>query len=332
MRRRMVAGLLAVAVAASWGVQPAAATDNSLLFGQKQAYSAVVRTDGKVVTYAKIILNNPEEKALATTSFTVPSGVKVANMSVYQILSSEKCGTRPPSSEDEPTAGIRYVPSCAEMEDQLFSLNSYYYWGTDKLPPRYKEVATEQSGDTYRLTLPEPIKAQKRGAYLVSYIAEQGYVSNTLGLFSLHFKTLKVPQMVEEVRVAVDVAQDLHVRDKNTSVSANMMEQISVSSGANAADASVTNRSLDQLQGAIGTGGSFTKTGKSLMAGETFVVNGEFADSRWKLYFWPIVGLIAGGAITLGLIVLLLRKAEATAGAKKSNRNEKDEGEKDERQ
>lgn len=331
MRRRMIAGLLAVAVAVGWGVPPAAAADNSLLFGQKQAYSAVARTDGKVVTYAKIILNNPSEKALATTSFTVPSGVKVANLSVYQVLPSAKCGTRAPSSEDEPTAGVRYVPSCAEMEDQLFSLNSYYYYGTDKLPPRYKEVAAELSGDTYNLTLPEPIKPQKRGAYLVSYIAEEGYVSNALGLFSLHFKTLKAPQMVEEVRVAVDVAQDLYTKAGRSSVSSEKGE-LSLANGVAAADGSVTNRSLDQLQGAIGSGGSFTKTGKSLVAGETFVVNGEFADSRWKLYFWPIVGLIAGGAITLGLIVLLLRKAEATAGAKKSNRNEKDEGEKDERQ
>lgn len=316
MRRRMIAGLLAVAVAVGWGVQPAAATDDSLLFGQKQAYSAVARTDGKVVTYAKIILNNPSEKALATTSFTVPSGVKVANLSVYQVLPSAKCGTRAPSSEDEPTAGVRYVPSCAEMEDQLFSLNSYYYYGTDKLPPRYKEVAAELSGDTYNLTLPEPIKAQKRGAYLVSYVAEQGYVSNTLGLYSLHFKTLKVPQMVEEVRVAVDVAQDLYTKAGRSDVSSDKAE-LSIPQGAATADGSVTSRSLDQLQSNIGTGGSFTKTGKSLMAGETFVVNGEFADSRWKLHIRLIAGAVVGGAIMLGLIVFLLKKAEASAGAKK---------------
>ncbi len=297
--------------------QPVRAED-SLLFGQKQAYTAVVRADKKVVTYAKIYLNNAGESDLKTTKFTTPADVDISNLSIYQISLPQRCEkelaeskTTPPERNQPYYNGYSY--DCNNLEERTFSFDDYGYGYYDSSGSDtqlvYKTVDSKKDGDTYSLTLPSPIKPGERGAYLVSFIANDGYVSGGLGLYNLKLKTLKVPQSVEEVRVAVEVASDLYTREKRSEIKSGAASLDLAAGTTMSAKDSIQNKSLDKLQGGIGSGGTFTKTGKSLTPGEEFVVNGEFADAAWKLNLGWIAGGIIGAVVLLGATVLLLKKA-----------------------
>lgn len=313
MRLRLLllsfAGLLLVT--SSLASQQASAT-SSLLFGQKQAYTAVVRTDQKVVTYAKLIYTNPETTAFSKSSFTVPSGVEVSDVSAYQILPPSRCDNGDLEETTE-RMSYEYMPSCRTIKEDIYGLSSYsYYYSRTEASLRYKPVTLHRQGATYSFSLPQAIEPQDQGAILVSYVAQKGYVSGSFGLYSLNFKTLQVPQAVEEVRVAVDVSSDLYTRSGKSSVESSSLFEGSIGAGV-AADKSgdISSSGLDKLQGSIGSGGAFTKTGKSLVAGETFVVKGEFADEPWKLNIGWILGGGLGLAAILGLSFFLMKKANS---------------------
>lgn len=328
--------MLAFFAAATTGMSQPALAEESLLFGQKQAYTAVVRADKKVVTYGKIYLNNAQDTELKNTSFTLPGGVGVSNLSLYQVTLPERCQIELAENKDTPQPrdasyynGSNY--NCDRLEESTFNFDEYGYGYY--VPPSdtdsqlvYKTINSSKNGGTYNLSLPNPLKPQERGAYIVSYIANEGYVTGSFGLYNLKFKTLKVPQSIEEVRVAVDVASDLYTREKRSEITSNKASLDLASGATEMRGSSIQNKSLDELQGSIGSGGTFTKTGKSLAPNEEFVVNGEFADAAWKLNIGWIVGSIVGLVVIIGLLILLLKKAQQqdnVTGLDKERKNAK---------
>lgn len=316
----LLGGMLALVVAVVSAPADRTAAEASLLFGQKQAYTAVVRDDTHVVTYGKIYLTNAEAEAMTDTSFTVPDGVKVSNLSVYQITLPERCvdGTdeKKPTGSESVSPFYRTETTCDRLEEQAFGFDEYGYYGyytqiNEDNQLVYKQADLTASGNMYEFDLPEPIKPQERGAYLVSYVATDGYVTGSFGLYDLAFKTLQVPDSIEQVRVAVDVAEDFYTKAKRSDIQSGA-EAADLSQGAATKDGGVTNKSLDRLQSNIGSGGVFTKTGRSLAPNETFVVNGQFADMAWKLNLWPIVWTVGGLLVALVVSILLMRKGHAT--------------------
>jgi hypothetical protein len=312
--------LVALVVGGTFSMILAAPThayaESSLLFGQKHAYTAVVRADKRVVTYAKIYLTNADSHELSKTSFSLPDGVKVSNLSVYQITLPERCKTETTTKSTTESYDPSAPLSCTTLESQVFNFDSDGYYGYYSYPQpdsqlTYKQIPTnDQTGSVYSLALPDPIKSQKQGAYLVSYIADEGYVTGNFGLYGLQFKTLKVPDSIQEVRVSVDVSEDLYTQAKRSSITSASSSLDTLSSGATSVKDGVQNKSIDMLQSNIGTGGVFTKTGKSLAPNEVFVDNGQFADAAWKLNLWWIVGSIVGLIVLTCLIVVLMRKAQ----------------------
>ena len=291
---------------ASFFILPSVSADNSLLFGQKHYYTAIVRSDKKVATYAKIVLDNQGDKELKQATFSLPDGVRAQNLSVYQIMQPERCvkyeeSVRSYSGSDE--------RKCLKKEldkDYNFDQEEYYSYYDSNSRLSYKKADLQSQGGKYVASLPEPIKSGQQGAYLISYIAE-GYVHGQFGLYSLEFKTLKAPEMVKQVRVAVDVASDLYTKEKRSKIDYEGAEN-AIAGGASAANG-IQSRELDRLQSDIGNGGTFTKTGKSLAANEVFVVNGQFADAPWKLNIGWIIGGIIGSAVLIVVVIFLLKKA-----------------------
>lgn len=288
---------------------------SSLLFGQKQAYSAVVRSDKRVVTYGKIFINNTDDTPVSKGTFTLPDDIKISNLSLYQVTLPERC-TR---NEDDASSSISsrtypyYENTCTNIERGAFDFDQYSSYYIDRTSGDsqlvYKEINPTRNDKTYSFDLPDPIKSQKRGAYLVAYMAEEGYVSGSFGMYSLAFKTLKTPESVEEVRVSVDVSSDLYTKSRASNITRES-SSLNITDGATSANGGVTSKSLDGLQQSIGNGGVFTKTGKALAPSETFVVNGDFADAQWKLNLWPIVGSIVGFVVLIGLTIFLMKKAQ----------------------
>lgn len=330
MKKRAILKTFFFALVAVGLLAPNAAQANSsLMFGQNQSYSAVVRPDGNVITYGKIYLENTGENELKSTKFTAPDGVKLNGLEVYQITLPERCENIVPSEEPDQTKTrqypIRYEPDCGTLEAQLFGYNEYYYAYYDRTDSgiRYQKLEPKQDDQTYTVELSKPLKPKTRGAILVAY-STKDYTKGMFGSYSLEFKTLKVDMAVENVRVAVDVSNDLYTKAGKSKISSDKSGSISDGIKLNASSAKgVESSNLDSLQSQIGQGGTFNKTGKGLIANETFVVKGSFADAQWKLYFWEIVGGIVAILLLVALSVFLLRKADRPSTKTKSSKLER---------
>ena len=315
---------------------PASASTSSLLFGQQQAYTGIVRADGSVITYGKIFLENRDTKPLDTTSFYAPKGVTLENVEVYQVTLPERClddsKKKDTSSQPNQNSYYNYYSSCENLERQAYSFDGYYssYDTSDGFI--YKKVDAKMHDNTYDFSLSDPIMPGKSGAYIVAY-KTSGYSSGALGIYSLAFKSLPVDQPVAEVRVSIDLASDLYTKSGQSQIRS-YDKTTSIADGATSAgENAVKSTGLDQLQGSIGRGGSIEKTGKGLVAKESFEVQGAFADASWKLYLKEIaLGLLAAVAL-VGVTVFTLRKANqptvepnmkrSTGGKRSTNQSKK---------
>lgn len=279
------------------------AAENSLLFGQKQAYSVVVRADKKAVVYGKVIVNNPEEVAMKTTTFALPSGVNANDLAVLQIIPPQQC-------TEYDTADAK---KCIKYESREYDFEQSYYGYYDYYPgninqrAKYQQVEYKKSDSRYTLQLPSPIEGQKQGAYIVAYTTED-FTSGVMGFYSLNFKTLVVPEPVQQVTVSIDVDSDLYTKEKRSSVDY-VDGKSDISALQEAKDQAAPSRNIDEIQGLIGSGGIITKTGKSLAPNETFVVKADFTDAEWKLNIGWIIGGIIGFIVSILLILLLMKKA-----------------------
>lgn len=284
---------------------------SSLLFGQQQAYSAIVREDGTVITYAKMYLNNQSDADMKQASFKAPKDVALNDLEAFQILVPERCANNMPTTKDDYSTGS-YYSSCAEVKKQAYEFNKYSYYSRDEDALRYKKMDVSTNGDQYTITLPEPVKKNEQGAYLLAYRTKD-YTSNSFGIIHLKFKTLRSASAINNVQVSIDVANDLYTKSGKAKISdSSYTAKDSIAMGANASNA-VTDSNLDKIQSNIGQGGSFTKEGKSLSPDESLEVTGELADAPWKLALGWIVTSIVAIIAVIALIVFLLRKANNVA-------------------
>jgi hypothetical protein len=259
-------------------------TSNSLLFGQKHSYSVVFRGNGEAITYAKIVIPNREEQALTNFSFEIPN-VEAYEVSMYQMKLPPEC--------------IRYdyntqPNKCLEYRDPDYG-QDYYYYGSGQ-SAEYTKIQYTQTGNTYKLNLPNSVEPSKSTAIIVSY-ASKGYVNQSFGIYKFNFETIKVNSRIQSTKVAIDVDSDVFLKGKQSSV--NYSEGPSVSNVKLGDASAISSRELDSVVSNIGSYGVIIKEGKSLAPNESFNVKGEYAKNRFLLYINEII-------ITLVILVAIV--------------------------
>ncbi len=246
---------------------------NELLFGQNHFYTVIFRGNSEAITYAKIVITNPDERPLTEFSFEVPK-VSPIEMAIYQIKLPQECISKNYNDPAQP---------CLEYRDPDYAQQHYYY-GNGKT--EYQKIQYTKSGNLYKFTLPTSVEAYKSTAIIVAYVAK-GYVSESFGLYKFNFETLKVPSRIQEMRVALDVDSDLLLKGKQSSVNYNSMEPQSIEFSNT--PATISNQSLDDVVVKIGSYGPLVKTAKNLSPNESFMVKGEYATSWFRLYLSSIL-------------------------------------------
>lgn len=262
-----------------------ASAQTELLLGQNHYYSVVLRGNGEAIIYAKLVINNPEEKPLTGLSFEVPSG-KAMEMVIFQQTLSQECVRYDYGSSSQ---------KCMEYRDPDY--NNYYYQSYHGAKAEYRKINFAQTGNLYQITLPYPVQPYKQTALIISY-SVRGYVQKTLGLYKFNFETLKVPTRIQQAKVAVDVDSDLLLKGKKGQVtySQDFTKSSTLEAGL-AADTS--SRSMDRIVSSIGSSGPIIKVAKNLSPEETFIVKGEYAKTWFRLYLRSIATTI----LFLGVIL-----------------------------
>jgi hypothetical protein len=292
--------VIAVMLGALLPAAPAGAIGD-ILFGQQHYYSVTMRGNGESVVTARLLFTNTGNSDQGTYGLTIP-GLKVADLSAYQESIVTSCLSygdivKPTAPAAGTTAqGIRPCLAYAEPDfTASYAPNATF----DKV------TVTDKGHGAYELKLAKPVPAGGSGALLISY-SGQGYVSQSLGVYTYAFQTLKVGQRVTTSTVALDIDSGLYLVEPDSKVDyqSNKSATDDIKTGAAA-----QSTRLGNIAYSIGQDGEVSKTGKDLAPGDVLTVKGTYADAAWKLHPWRtgILGLVLLGL--LALAVWLVRRA-----------------------
>lgn len=266
--------------------------NSDILFGQNHYYSVIFRGNGEAITYAKLVINNPDSKPMTEFSFETPD-ISITEVAAYQM-------TLPKACIEYDYSTTRTNPPCLEYEDPDYTSSYYYGYYRSNEKPEYQKIELANTGNTYKFTLPKQIEAYKSSAIIVSY-ATKGYTEESLGLYKFNFETLKVSSRVQELRVAIETDSDLYLKNKDAEVN----YSTSNSSLSAVDSATISSKALDEVVGNIGSYGQINKVARSLSPNESFSVKGEYAENWFRLYFKEIlITFLVIAAIFIGTYFL----------------------------
>src|SRR3989344_112900 len=263
---------------------------NDLFFGQVHYYNAFFRGNGESVTTAKLVFSNSDETNSLTEGMFNSGKAVVSDIVGYQQILPQRC------LEYNYETG----QTCVRFGDPDYHSPYYYEEGSTV----YKKLTLEKNGNSYKFIFPEAIKPGSDGAVILSYIAS-GYVKKSLGSYKFEFETLRVPERVQEVRVAVDVESDYVLKGKRSEVDYASSPELSSplpSSGA------ASSKQLDSIASRIGNYGALVKQTQNLSPNESFIVKGEYAKNAWLLslkgIFWAVLVIL----LIIGVIWFIHRR------------------------
>lgn len=334
MYKKISALVIAFVMAAIPALQTSAM---SLIATEKQYYTVQLRSDNRTLNYAKIIFENSSSSdELKSYTFSAPQGLKISSVGAQQVLAKPKSGsvcktyetldqwrdrqlyfyngystTQLQQEYERGKKCLEYETSGEYDEDfdydnNMSGSNSYYYYSYYQKPDdgfNYSDLELKQNGSDYTVELEKPIKPKKQAAILVSFVGE-GEISGFLGHYTYEYKTLVSKQMVSKATVAINFDEGMYSREasQKRTVEKSTMSSDNMAMGASAAD-SYESKSVDDIWGNIGQGGTYVKTQTNLMPGDVMRVKGVFAESPWQLFLKEIgVSLLLLIALGIGSV------------------------------
>lgn len=312
----LMAAIAGVMMSAPVGAKAASV---SLLGGEKQYYTVMMRADKQSLVYAKVTFENMSAtEELKSFSFKLPDNVAVSNLTTQQILaktSTKTCKTYETYNEYKARVSYSYEQSqyyydlnkkCVtydensgynidyDFDNNMSSTTAYYDYGyyvgrmTDSTF-EYKDVTPKQSGQTYTIDLPNAIQPKKQGAVLIAYTSKS-YITGGLGRLHYDFKSFTSDQLVNKAVVAINFDDELYSRLTATTREVSTAATSSIAQGSGLDSASgYTSKNVDNIQTTVGQGGRYVKQKLQLLPGETFSVKGVFSTSKVMLYMPTIV-------------------------------------------
>jgi hypothetical protein len=277
------------------GVSNTALAENELLFGQNHYYNVVFRGNGEAITYAKLVINNPNKTPLTEFSFEVPK-VDPTEMTIYQMTLPKVCAEYDHTTTKE-------NPPCLKYDEPDYTSSYYYGYYRTTEKPEYQSIDFTNTGNTYKFTLPQQIEPYKSSAIIVSYAAK-GYTKKSFGLQKFNFETIKVSSRIQELKVAIEVDSDLFLKNKDSEVNYSSSDS---NLGVAKTASSISSKALDEVVGNIGSYGQINKTAKSLSPNESLTIKGEYAENWFRLYLTEILIIILVIIIIFVGLILITR-------------------------
>lgn len=288
-------------VAPSTGTAIAPAPPNyqtSTFLGQNQSYTVDFRGNGEAIVGLRVSLGNSGSDPIKEVKLRVPK-VQPTSVYVFQILMEKRCIKYTTPVYDPVTRS--YPPTTCEQYQEPDYYNSYSFYNA-----KYKKADYDFTNDTLTVKLPDPITANKSGAFFV-YFRAVGYAKkNSFGAYDYNFETLQAEDTVRTLTVGISTDSDLYLKGvqgnvnyRFSDVSATVMK---LGTGGGGELGAVANPTLDSYVNSIGQGQVY-KTATNLSPLESYTVKGSYADSRAKLYGKEI---LIGVGVFVGIVVLFI--------------------------
>jgi len=133
------------------------------------------------------------------------------------------------------------------------------------------------------VTLPNAIKINGSGSFVVYYRALGYAKKNLFGAFNFSLETLKVEDKIRNLQVGINTDSDLFLHGAAGKVNYRFDESALAGLKSSPMTEAVGNPQLDSFYQQIGQG-IIAKTASNLQPLESFTVKGSYADSYFKLY------------------------------------------------
>jgi len=258
------------------------------VFGQNQYYSVVFDGEGEAAVAVKLLLQNNSKDAISSTILEIPGvGIRLIK-AVQEVYSKEQyCYRWEPNvcTENGKYGCLKYEQACSDWRWQVKTWDPLYY----TLDPQAEELSDSVK---YTIELAKSIEEQDQTAILLYYKAP-AYAKKSLGVFNFKFETVKVPYDVDSVRIAVNVQEGLYLKGGKAETQyraspASTFEAVSLD------EAGVQNKGLSDFSNQITYVSGYVKTTSGLDPWESFKVEGKYAESRFALNKWIILGWVLG--------------------------------------
>lgn len=268
------------------------------ILGQDHAYSVTFRGNGEAVVSAKVVFTNLSDSPLNTMSLRVPK-VDAKDVIVFQVLRDKQCIRYKPMPLNEPQTLEARQSACAEFQDPDY----YNYYGNSK----YQKASSELHGDTIDVTLPQPVKANGSGAFLVYYRAFGYAKKNLFGAYTFTFETLKVEDKIRNLTVGISTDSDLVLKGAKGKVNYRFNEAGVMAMKSADASSAMASPQFDQYYQQIGYG-TITKNASNLQPLDSYTVKGAYAENNVMLYGKEVGITILVFLLCLVLFMLIIKK------------------------
>ncbi len=270
---------------------------NVNIFGQEHSYTVTFRGNGEAIVFLKAILANTSDEPLTDISLRIPR-VKPEDIGVYQVLRERDCVSYG-SPEPIPLRGAQINPvetqSCTQYREPDF----FQGWGVQT----YQKADFEFSGDTIKITLPQPIGANLSGSYILMYSAFGYAKKNVFGAYDFNFQTAQIEDKIYNLQVGINTDSDLLLRGGQAYVDYRFDTSTIANLKSVEGSQAVSSPAFDNYYQQIGYG-QINKSASNLKPLESYEVNGSFGDSWIRVFAYDIVMVLV--ILVFILIVLVV--------------------------
>lgn len=255
--------------------------------GTNQYYSVLFDGEGEAAVAAKLTFQNLGTEAFKELKIEIPGEVRLIN-TVQEIQKVEKVCNYTRKVCDETNTNFDKI--CPENSDCILLPSNNCKevcdsW-TDQYTSNYltleKSEVLRQGAKEITIKLIDLIKPQETGT-IILYYKVKGYTSNVLGVYDFDFQTIKTNHDTNQVRVSINVDNDLILKEGNSKV--NYQPDFGGFETSLAAESSekmsVYSRNIEIQDG-------FVKTAKELDPLENLHVKGTYSGSWLLLNFWKV--------------------------------------------
>ncbi|HLC20153.1 MAG TPA: hypothetical protein VJK72_04490 [Candidatus Nanoarchaeia archaeon] len=187
---------------------------------------------------------------------------------------------------------------CFRQEQQCIRSQQSYGWPYTYHPIKYTQEFLSKS-TLFTLTLPidtdEPT--------ILLYYKAQGYAQKSAGVWHANFETAKISDDTEQVRVALNVIPDLHLKGGKASVDYNtaFLSATKLTSAMESSELSDFSRQMEYTQG-------YVKQSSALDPWESFHVKADYSSSAVLLYKGRILLISLAVLSLIGASILGIKK------------------------
>ena len=300
----------AALLAADSKIMPPIPNPDGSIVGGNQYYSVNYDGEGEAAVLVKIEVQNIAQTNLTQLSLEIPGeNLRIINI-VQEHYAKESVCVEYEDVCSNYVNGVchGYVRKCKRYYDQIVYPPKYYPIAYDKTSLSKSTLVTFQ--------LPKEIPLQENAVILL-YFKSESYAKKVLGAYKIDFETIKINADIQNVRVALNVDQDLVLEGKKAEV--NYRDNFAMAEKSLAAPIAVGGQSdqLQQLSSFVTYTEGYVKSASGLDPLESFSVKGRYAKS-WLGLHWigSLLALLGLVAVGVGLYSLYVKKISRMAHGK----------------